>query len=82
MLLSGGYANHAAMIIADESNSLMKYVIDCPSDANYLNGMGGVRKMELNEWLGRALGQGYDVVWLPLDKNLRTFGDLDQGALE
>ena len=75
MLLSGGYANHAAMIVADP-DSPQRMVIDCPSDTNYFNGIGGVRRLELNEWLGRTIAQGYDVAWLPLDKNLRAFGDL------
>lgn len=37
----------------------------------------GVRKTELNEWLGTAMAQDYEIVWLPLDTNLRAFGDLD-----
>ena len=31
MLLEGGVANHAAMIISDPNNAYTKYVIDCPS---------------------------------------------------
>ena len=33
---------------------------------------------ELNEWLGLALAQDYEIVWLPLDKNLRSYGDLNE----
>lgn len=57
MMLEGGVANHAAMIVADESNSNLKYVIDCPavSEQNLLHAQSGARKTELNEWLGNAL---------------------------
>ena len=37
--------------------------------------------MELNEWLGLALAQDYEIVWLPLSKNLRSYGDLDESAV-
>lgn len=36
---------------------------------------------ELNEWLGRALAQDYDIVWLPLNKKLRGLGDLSEPSL-
>jgi len=83
MLLEGGVANHAAMIVADADNSQIKYVIDCPpiSEQNLLRDQSGVRKTELNEWLGKALAQDYEIAWLPLDKNLRSFGDLDEAAV-
>jgi len=32
---------------------------------------------ELNEWLGRALAQDYDLVWLPLDNELREHLSVD-----
>ena len=41
----------------------------------------GVRKTELNEWLGLVLAEDYEVAWLPLDKNLRAFGDLSEEKL-
>ena len=77
MLLSGGFANHAAMIIEDPENPRAKYVIDCPSDLGFAEGTSGVRQMEFTEWIDQALEQDYEIVWLPLSKNLRTFGDLD-----
>ena len=54
MILSGGYASHAAMIVEDKKSGLTKYVIDCPNDMGLLNKIG-VRKTELNEWLGMAM---------------------------
>ena len=76
MMFEGGFANHAAMIIANE-DSPTKYVIDCPSDMGLYNGEGGVRLLELGDWLDEAMEYDYEVAWLPLNKNLRTFGDLN-----
>lgn len=76
MILSGGYASHVAMIVEDARGGPTKYVIDCPTDMGLLN-RTGVRKTELNEWLGLVLAEDYDIAWLPLDKNLRAFGDLN-----
>lgn len=83
MLLEGGVANHAAMIIEDADNSSIKYVIDCPSsnEQSLIIGHTGVRKTELNEWLGMTLAQDYEMVWLPLNPNLRAYGDLDEDRL-
>ena len=36
---------------------------------------------ELNVWLGQQLARDYEVVWLPLNKSLRAFGDLDEENL-
>ena len=49
MILSGGYASHAAMIVEDNQGGRSKYVIDCPSDMGLLN-RSGVRMTELNNW--------------------------------
>ena len=76
MMFEGGFANHAAMIIAND-DSPIKYVIDCPSDMGLYNGEGGVRLLELGDWLDEAMEYDYEVAWLPLNKNLRTFGDLN-----
>lgn len=81
MILSGGYASHAAMIVADRYHGQVKYVIDCPNDMGLLHKIG-VRKTELNEWLGMALAEDYEVAWLPLNKNLRAFGDLKPDNLD
>ena len=43
-----------------------------------LKGQSGARKTELNDWLGMALAQDYEIVWLPLNENLRSYGDLDE----
>ena len=81
MILSGGYANHTAMIIVDENSpTKQRYVIDCPSDMGLFN-KAVVRKTELNEWLGMRMQEDYEVVWLPMDPNLRGFGDLDEDNL-
>ena len=40
-----------------------------------------MRKTELYEWLGEALAQDYEIAWLPLDKNLRSYGELDEQAV-
>ena len=77
MLLSGGHANHAAMVIESNNSMYSKFVIDCPSDLGFINGRGTTRIMTLGEWLGEAFHEGFEVAWLPLDKDLRTFGDLD-----
>ena len=42
------------MIVEDKQKSFKKYVIDCPSDMGLFN-KTGVRKTELDEWLGTAL---------------------------
>ena len=55
MLLSGGFANHAAMILEDSENPHAKYVIDCPSDMGFAEGKSGMRKMDLTEWIDQAL---------------------------
>ena len=80
MLLEGGVANHAAMIVTDPDNVYTKYVIDVPAvgEQNLLKKQVGARQTELTEWLGEALAQDYEIVWLPLDKNLRSYGDLDE----
>jgi len=80
MILSGGYASHAAMIVADK-DSLVRYVVECPSEVEFFENKGGVQKTELNEWLGKALAQDFEIAWLPLDKNLRGYGDLDEDKL-
>lgn len=36
---------------------------------------------ELNEWLGRGLAQDYDIVWLPLNKDLRATKNLSEPSL-
>ena len=76
MMFEGGFANHAAMIIANP-DSPTKYVIDCPSDMGLFTGQGGVRLLELSDWLDTAMEYDYEVAWLPLNQNLRTFGDLN-----
>lgn len=82
MMLSGGFANHAAMIVV-EPNSEYRYVIDCPSDLGvFTSSTGRVRRTELNDWLAMALEEDYEIAWLPLDQNLRTFGDLNQDHLD
>lgn len=81
MLLQGGFANHAAMIYVPPNESDKAYVLDCPTDMGIFNSQGGVAMTELNEWLGRALAQDYEIAWLPLDANLRSFGDLDEQNL-
>ena len=79
MLLSGGFANHAAIIFEDSIDKAHpKYVYDCPRDMGYIEGSTGVRKMLLSEWIDEHLEQDYEIVWLPLAKNLRTFGDLNE----
>ena len=80
MLLEGGRANHAAIIYAPEGSE-MKYVVDCPSTSGVFNEQPGAAMTELNEWLGRALAQDYDLVWLPLSKNVREKGNLDEASL-
>ena len=77
MILAGSLASHAAMIVQDGAT---RYVIDCPTDMGLLN-RGVVRKTELNDWLGMAMAEDYEIVWLPLDKNLRAFGDLNENQL-
>ena len=47
-----------------------------------LKGQSGARKTELNDWLGMALAQDYEIVWLPLNENLRSYGDLDEQAVQ
>ena len=84
MLLEGGVANHAGIIVADVDNGFLKYVADCPSDLeqNLITGQTGVRITELNDWLEMTQNQDYEIVWLPLDTNLRAFGDLDETKLQ
>ena len=81
MLLQGGFANHAAMIYVPPNSDGTAYVLDCPSDFGIFNSVGGAAMTELNEWLGRALAQDYEIVWLPLSKELRGMGDLDEANL-
>mmetsp|Transcript_47796 Transcript_47796/g.63141 ORF Transcript_47796/g.63141 Transcript_47796/m.63141 type:complete len:470 (+) Transcript_47796:161-1570(+) len=80
MLLEGGYANHAAMIFAP-ADSKKKYVLDCPRDAGQFNPQPGAAMTELNEWLGRALAQDYEMVWLPLNEELRQKTELSEENL-
>ena len=83
MLLSGGFANHAAIIFEEPIDKAHpKYVYDCPRDMGYIEGSTGVRKMLLSEWIDEHLEQDYEIVWLPLAKNLRTFGELNEYNLE
>ena len=79
MILAGGLASHAAMVVQDGTTGTW-YVIDCPSDMGLLN-RGAVRKTGLDEWLGMAMAEDFEIVWLPLDKNLRAFGDLNEDHL-
>ena len=79
MILAGSLASHAAMVVQDGTSGIW-YVIDCPSDMGLLN-RGAVRKTGLDEWLGMAMAEDFEVVWLPLDKKLRTFGDLNENQL-
>lgn len=83
MLLYGGFANHVAMIFEEPmlGGHPRKWVIDCPVNTSILYDKECGRKTELNEWLGEALAADYEVAWLPLDKNLRAFGDLNEVAL-
>lgn len=55
MLLSGGHADHAAMVIEARNETGGKYVIDCPADLGYYAGRGSSRITELSEWLGQHL---------------------------
>ena len=41
----------------------------------------GVAMTELNEWLGKALAQDYEMAWLPLSQQLREKADLNEDAL-
>ncbi len=81
MLLNGGLANHAAMIYVPPNGHGKAFVLDCPSDFGIFNPVGGVAMTELNEWLSRALAQDYEVAWLPLNKDLRAMGDLNDEKL-
>lgn len=53
MILSGGFANHVAMIVEGEHGT--RYVIDCPSEIGAFSKIGGVSKTELGEWLNMAV---------------------------
>ena len=53
MLLSGSFANHAAMIIKDAETGLL-FVIDCFHDNWGEHGPPGVKKMLLEKWLDTA----------------------------
>lgn len=63
MLLSGGLASHAAMILKD-TNSTAVYVIDCFHDDQ------GVKKTLINEWLQTAEDGAFEVAYLPLNADL------------
>ena len=82
MILEGSFANHIAMIVEEPGNFFPVSVIDCPSDKGYLSEEGGVRKLELNEWLSLHFEQGYEVAWLPLDRNLRAFSELNEDGVK
>ena len=80
MLLSGGFANHVAMIVEGENGK--RYVIDCPTEIGAFSEVSGVAKTELNEWLNMAVQDDFEVAWLPLNKNLRSYGDFDHDKLD
>ena len=70
MLLSGGLANHAAMIMRDPYSTAV-YVIDCFHDNWGNDGATGVKKTLVNEWLQTADDGGYEIAYLPLDPEIR-----------
>ena len=57
------------------------YVVDCPIDMGYYQSRGSVRVLELNNWLGKMLADDYEIAWLPLNRNLKGFADLDEDKL-
>lgn len=65
MILQGGLANHAAMIMRDPDSTAV-YVIDCFHD-KWGDGDTGVKKTLVNEWLQIAEDADFEVVYLPLD---------------
>lgn len=69
MLLSGGLASHAAIIVRDKSN--IAWVYDAQDNAHFKNGERGIQRTRLSEWLDFARNAGYDLAWLPLDPALR-----------
>ena len=69
MILSGGLANHVAMIMRDTKSSAV-YVIDCFYDSWGDGKINGVKKTLVNEWLQTAEDGGFEVAYLPLDPKL------------
>lgn len=80
MMLEGSAANHVA-IIYRVPNSVKAYVLDCPRDKGLLWGQGMVRATELNDWLSEAASQDYEIVWLPLDEDIRARETHDEERL-
>jgi len=66
MLVSGGLANHAAMIYRDPDSSAV-FVLDSFHEAWGADGLPGVKKTLVNEWLQIAEDGGFEVAYLPLD---------------
>lgn len=64
MLFSGSYASHIAMVVR-ESDGL--YVIECREDWT-TDKRTGVMKTKLDDWVPAAYQAGYEVVWLPLER--------------
>lgn len=54
MLLDGGQASHAAIILSEEGSDA-RYVADCPIDLGFYHNRGSVRIMELHDWLSENL---------------------------
>ena len=69
MLLSGGLASHAAIIVRDESN--IAWVYDAQDNSHFKNGEQGIKRTRLSEWLDFARNAGYDLAWLPLDPAMK-----------
>jgi hypothetical protein len=65
MLISGAFANHAAIVYRDPDSSAV-FVLDCFEDAWGADGRPGVKKTLINEWLQIAEDGGYEVALLPL----------------
>ena len=78
MLLAGGYANQAAIIIKDQYEW---YVADCPVDLGFYLSRGSVRIRTLKDWLAEMQEDDYEVAWLPLSGKLRESKELDNDKL-
>jgi len=79
MLFSGSYASHVAMVDRDSNGRLS--VIECREDWT-TDRRTGVMKTPLDDWVPAAYQAGYEVVWLPLERDGLSYINSNVDRLE
>lgn len=69
MILSGGFASHVAMIVKGSSGDI--WVIEAQPNQFFDEGVSGVQRHKIEDWMLAQKAAGSDVAWLRLKDSIR-----------